>query len=202
MQPKTHVKVSLITYILITIIIVGGHSIFASRGFHLDYTISRYIGLSAWSALLFLATSIFIFINVIKYLKYLKVAENLSTFWWIIAMITMVSLIGVGLCPLGYFDQTYGEFGAVSIMHRISSATMFCFSILLILLTIIKIHQEKRFLIACLLYIIYGCFFVICYSLNLQFFMENIFIFEATILASFYIVLLCKQDKNTKEIPE
>lgn len=190
MQPKTHVKISLITYILITIIIVVGHSIFAGRGFHLDYTISRYIGLGTWSAILFLATSIFIFVNILKYLEYLKTTYNLNNFWWAVAIITMVSLLGVGLCPIGYFDEIYGNFGLVSTIHRIASSTMFCSSLLLIFLTIPKAYKEKRFFIASILYLIYGCFFVICYTLNLHFLFNNIFIFESTFLTFFYIVLL------------
>lgn len=194
MQPKIHVKISLFTYILITLIIVCGHSFLENYGFHLDYTISRYIGLNIWSILLFLATSIFIFINIMKYLKYLKTTFKMNNFWWVIAIITMMSLLGVGLCPIGYFDEVYGDFGPVSIMHRITSSTMFCFSILLVFMMALKFRAEKPFFFASLLYVIYGLTFTALYALNSQFLMNNIFIFEATFLAFFYIVLLFKRE--------
>ncbi len=193
MQPKTHVRISLLTYILATIIIVGGHSLLGNYGFYLDHTISRYIGLGIWSSILFLAVSIFIFINIMKYLKHLKTTYKMGNFWWAIAIITMVSLLGVGLCPLGFFDQTYGDFGLVSILHRISSSMMFCFSIVLVFLMTLKFHTEKPFFISSLLYIICGLAFIVCYMLNLSLFMNIIFIFESAFLAFFYIVLLFKK---------
>ena len=195
MQSKAHVKISLFTYILITFIIVGGHSFLENYGFHLDYTISRYIGLNTWSATLFLATSIFIFVNIMKHLKCLKDTFNMSNFWWIIAIITMVSLLGVGFCPIGYFDKIYGDFGPVSIVHRITSSMMFCFSILLVFMMTLKFRAEKPFFFASLLYVIYGLTFITLYMLNSQLLVNNIFIFEATFLAFFYIVLLFKRER-------
>ncbi len=200
MQPKTHVKISLLTYILITTIIVGGHSFLENYGFNLDYTISRYIGLKTWSAVLFFATSIFIFINIMKYLEFLKKTFKMNTVWWTIAIITMVSLLGVGLCPIGYFDEVYGDFGFVSIVHRITSSMMFCFSIILVLLMALKFHTEKPFFLLSLLYAFYGLTFITLYMLNVQLFVQNIFIFEATFLAFFYIILLSKRIEDRLDI--
>lgn len=203
MKPKTRVKIALSTYLLITFIIVLGHTFFDGFGFHFNYTISRYIGLSFWSAILFLLTSIFIFWQIIKYIKTVKDEKRMGKLWWIVSIVTVSALIGVGLCPLELFDSVYGEFGLVSILHRAFSGTMFCLSIIMVLLTALKFLKSKSFLVPSLIYIIYGLFFVVCYSLNLKFFFDFILIFEAIFLTNFYIIMLLipnmSENKNKTE---
>ncbi len=196
MQPKTHVKISLLIYALATLIIVGGHSFLENYGFHLNYTISRYIGLNTWSAILFLITSIFVFINIIKYLKYLKTTFKMGTVWWVIAIIMMASLLCVGLFPIGYFDEVYGDFGLVSILHRITSSTMFCISVLLVFLTALKFRTEKLLFFTGIMYAIYGLTFITLYALSVPILVNNIFIFESAFLVFFHIVLLLKQTEK------
>lgn len=190
MKPKSLISLALSIYLLATFIIVFGHSFLESFGFHFDYTISRYIGLTTWSALFFLVISLIIFALVFKYILYLKKTYQMSRLWWIISVITVVSLIGVGLCPIGYFDKVYGDFGVVSHLHRLFSNTMFCLSILMVFLTALKFHKIKSFFIPSVFYIIYTLAFVVCYASNFSFFFNHILIFEALFLTFFYIIML------------
>ncbi len=207
MKPKTRIKVALFAYLLVALVIVLGNSFLKNFGFHTEYTISRYIGLSTWSAILFGISSLFIFWQVLKYIIFIGKTKKMNKLWWIISIITVSALISVGLCPVGYFDQTFGDFGTVSIIHRLSAFIMFCGSIPMILLTALKFKETKSLLIPSIIYIIYSLAFVICYSLNVEIFFNSILFSEAVFLTNFYIIMLLipiseekgKTDTSTSE---
>lgn len=181
-------------------IIVLGNSFLYDFGFHTNYTISRYIGLSTWSALLFLFASLGIFYNVLKYVLAIRREHKMNLLWTIVSITTVTMLIFVGLFPVGYFDKTFGDFGIVSTLHRSFACAMFCLSIPMVFLTALHFRHEKQFLTPSIIFVIYGLFFVFCYHLQLQFFMNSILFFESAFLAYFLSILLIIPTRKTPEI--
>lgn len=194
---KAHIVIASLIYLIVTLAIVLINSFVLNFGFHTEYTISRYIGLSTWSAVTFSFASLFIFYHIFKYLSFIKSKHNMNKLWWIISLITIIALVIVGLFPVGYFDQTFGNFGIVSKIHRTSAYIMFCSSILMVFLTVIKFYKERFFSTVSILFIIYGLLFVFGYAFNITFFQNIILFFEAIFLA-FYLSVLYIIPKSLK----
>ena len=198
MPEKTYIKLAIAVYILVVLVVVLGNSFLCDFDFHTNYTISRYIGLSTWSALLFLMASLAVFYNVLKYVLFLRREHHMNKIWSIVSILTVSALIGVGIFPVGYFDQTFGDFGVVSTLHRSFACAMFCLSIPMIFLTTLHFRHENRFLIPSTIFVVYGLFFVFCYHFQLQFFMNSILFFESAFLAYFLSLLLIIPVKESK----
>ena len=203
---RARVKIALATYIAVALIIVLGNSFISNAGFHTEYTISRYIGLSAWSAIFFALSCFFIFNHLLRFLNSVKKTHQMNFLWWILSLIVIIALICVGLFPVGYFDETFGEFGTVSILHRTSAFIMFCTTIPLVLLTALKFRRIKLLFISCLVFVVYGLAFVVAYTTNFAPFMSLILFFEAFFLAFFLAILLQiptspeESEKNPKKL--
>ncbi len=201
MPEKSRVKISFVAYLTIALIIVLGNSFLSGFGFHTEYTISRYIGLSAWSAILFALTGLFIFFHLLKFLKSVKSTHKMNLVWWILSLIVIFALIGVCLCPVGYFDETFGDFGTVSKIHRISAFIMFCTTIPMVFLTALKFRKKTSFFILSLIFVVYGLLFVAGYATSFPPFMNTILFTEAFFLI-FFLILMLKIPSAPASTPE
>lgn len=198
MPRKTNLKLAFLAYLTIVPLIVLLNSFALGFNFHTEYTISRYIGLTYWSAITFALTSVFIFINVLKYLLKVGREYKMNKIWWVIALITIVALIGVGFCPVGLFDKTFGDFGTVSKIHRASAFIMFCSAIPTVFLTALKFRERKSLLVSAIIFVLYGLAFVFCYIYNFRPMMDYILFFEAFFLIFFLINLYLIPEKTEK----
>ena len=197
---RTYIKTAFFIYLLVTFTIILSNSFIFNFNFHTEYTISRYIGLSTWSAIIFAIASLIIFYNIFQYLKNIKKEHKMNKLWWFISLITIIALIFVGLFPVGYFDQTFGDFGVVSKIHRTSAYIMFCSSILMTFLTTIKFYKERIFRTVSIFFIIYGLLFVFGYAFNVNFFQNTILFSETVFLAIYLLVLYLIPEKPSKNL--
>lgn len=185
---QTKIKTIAIFYCVVISIIVLSHSFLEGYGFHLDYTISRYLGMTYWSAILFLITSIISSIALFKFVLKFKKEHEMNVLWLAFAILMLVGLLGLSFCPIGLFDRVYGEFGIVSRCHRFFSITMFSSSIAFAGLSFLK-FKEKFTRINLAIFAVYGTIVAISYAINNPFLMNYIFIFEGLFLIWIMVIL-------------
>lgn len=183
------IKAIMLAYFIVILIIVVSHSFFEGYGFHLDYTISRYLGLTSWSAALFLATSIASFVFLFKFILRFKKDHKMNVLWFILACLMLVGLLGLSFCPIGLHDEVYGEFGTVSVCHRLFSITMFASSIAFAGLSFLK-FKEKTTRLNLASFAVYGSAVALLYATENPFLMDLIFLFEGLFLIWIMVVLL------------
>lgn len=75
-------------------------------GFHIDYTISRYVGLETWSAIVFGLGNVMVAYLSFRFLMWIQVRGKVPKWLMLIlAGIFVVGLLGLSACPMGYFDE-------------------------------------------------------------------------------------------------
>lgn len=106
-------------------------------GFHTEYSISRYVGREAWSAVIFALGNLVIAWQIYRYVR--LAWEDYGKVWLMLARLMLVGFVGLSFCPLGLFDEVYGNYGAVSVMHQIFSRGMF---VMMAAMTFVKGMKE------------------------------------------------------------
>ena len=187
----------MILYYVVISVIVLSHSFLEGYGFHLDYTISRYLGMTFWSAILFLVTSIISSIILFKFILKFKKEHKMNSLWFVFAVLMLIGLLGLSFCPIGLFDEVYGEFGIVSLCHRFFSITMFSSSIAFSGLSFLK-FKEKTTRLNLASFAVYGSAVALLYATENPFLMDLIFLFEGIFLIWITVILfnLSKIKKN------
>lgn len=176
------VSVSILSIFLIQSFLCG-------FGVHMNYSISRYVGLSPWSAILFLLCNIANFVLIFKALRLLDEKYNFGLLWRIISFIMILALLVLSAFPVGLHDEIWGNFGPVSIVHRTSAGVMFVSAILVMLLSLPKLKQKLHLIIAFVAFAFYGVFFVVGFKFGLSLVTDNMFIPEALFLLLFLLNL-------------
>lgn len=186
---QTKIKTIMVIYGIVISIIVVSHSFIEGYDFHLDYTISRYLGLMCWSAILFLITSIFSAAALFKFILRFKNRHKMNILWFITACLMLIGLLGLSICPIGLHDEVYGNFGTVSICHRYFSIVMFASSVVFAGLSFLK-FKEKTTRLNLGTFVIYGSAVALLYATENPFLMDLIFLFEGIFLIWMMVVLL------------
>lgn len=167
------------------------------RGFHLNWTISRYMGTDVWSAILFGITNLIVIFCVLKYLLRVRKLYKLSSFWMTLVFGMIAMYVGLTCCPVGLFDAKWGEFGIVSTIHQICAYSMFVTMAVIVLDTLIEVRRGKGFVIFGISLILYMIGVIYCYKQGTNLFLNNVLIFESGyILANliFYSLIPKKSD--------
>ncbi|MBQ6570753.1 hypothetical protein IJI02_00175 [Candidatus Saccharibacteria bacterium] len=176
-------------FTFVELLIVLTHSFLEGYGFHLEYSFSRYIGLEPWSIILFFFTalailfSLFGFYRIFDRLNHLNLLEKLS------ALIMSIGLLGLSVCPVGFFDQTWGDYGVVSQLHRIFASIMFTFSTIFVFLLLIRFRRNRHFLLASALFVSYGFVLIVSYALKFAWISRYFLIAESVFLFLFPTLL-------------
>ena len=123
---KKPVYISMITFWAVFALIVLTHIVTGTAGFHLDYSISKYVGLTFPSAIVFLITNVFVATMMWRYIEP-KLKSNAQKF---LIKYTFVTLVLLSVFPIGLFDTIIPEpvfLGRtpISFLHVITSRTMF-----------------------------------------------------------------------------
>ena len=188
---KSFVSSALKIFVLSSFVIVGVHAFFEGYGFHSEYSISRYVGLDYWSWIAFAVCNIVNGELVFRYLAGVRKQWGMSNRWWFCSLWMLLMLICLSICPVGLFDETWGEWGVVSTIHRITSWTMFLLAVLTVIETFIKFRNSKVIRNFGLILVGYGilCGAPILFGVNI---VENLALFiEWGFLVAYMAFLLC-----------
>lgn len=196
---KAPIKIGVIIFVFVVLCIVFGNSFLFGHGFHIEYSISRYIGLELWSAIFFFLNSLFLVNLLLIFYKKIKTTFKMPKLWQICFIIMIITFIGLSCCPVGFFDETWGDFGVVSHLHRFFSFSMFLISILVSIINFFKFQGRKSKIIT-LSFAIYGTLFAISYAVNNSFVLNGFLFFETLFLLWFLTSLLVISSENLPKV--
>ncbi len=171
------------------------HNLTGRAGLHLDFSISKYVGLSFPSAIAFLIVNTFVALSMWQYLKP-KLKDNIQR--WLMLYI-VVTLILLSLFPIGLFDEIIRApiiFGRtpISFLHVITSRTMFVAMTAFALYTFYagkrKNYHDKTIIKTALAFFIYAAICTFTYIFFSNVFWSFDIVFESLYIAFFFIVVL------------
>lgn len=201
---KSGVRIAFLVFMIVTFVIVFSHSFLEGFGLHFEYTISRYVGLTYWSAILFLICNLNLGGLIFRFLREIMAKWKMSKVWWICAVFMILMLILLSCCPVGLFDENWGDFGVVSLIHRFSSKAMFVAALFTAFETIVKFRKSRTVKIAGILFIFYGLFCVGSVLSDFSVFNQYILFFEWGFLVFYLVFLLMIPEfsKKNKELDD
>ena len=176
---RKFMSVALILFVSTAVGIVFVRSFWFNTGFNTNWTISRYAGTNAVSAILFALSNFTITLLMIKYFRDVKKTHHLSKLWsWGIGVM-IVSFFILSVCPVGLFDPEWGTFGVVSRIHQNSAHVLFVTMFISAIDSLIEFKKKPRVFIGFSVFLLaYAVFAIFGYSLRPAFFMDNILFFE------------------------
>ncbi len=140
-----HAATIIFTGVLAVVVLL--HSLVFERGFHANWSISRYMGTDFWSAILFAVSNFVVMGFVLKYLLQVRKMHHLSIFWLFGVAVMLLAYLGVSLCPIGLFDAEWGNFGVVSNLHHVFSNALFISMAVIAVDTMIEMRRGKALII-------------------------------------------------------
>lgn len=167
-------------------------------GFTASYSISRYVGLETWSALLFGFGNVIVAALMVRYLYLVGRAWQMGWWYFVIIVIMAIGLLGLSICPLGYF----GEIGVspTDRIHEICSRGMFACMLVTAVAFGISRHSAPFTRWCCGFYALYGIICAISYLVQVPWFRALILYFEAFYIMGFMLLGWCLQKlKNERE---
>ena len=209
---KNRIKLGLALFVVVFLIILATHILTGTADFDCRFSISKYVGLTATSSIVFLISNTIIAYLAKDYIfeiaaekinkKSVKSYKELNAqakAFYITGVVIMIMLIVLSMCPINFYDNILPSpviFGRapISLLHVISSRSMFGLMVGFALYTAYLAKKKQLFpkktMITCILFAIYG---LICMATCI--FLPSIFwgfdlYFESAFIIGFFITLL------------
>lgn len=198
LNDRTALALAFAIFMMSVIFVVIFNSFVMKEGFHVEYSISKYVGLNLFTAGLFLACNVMVGWLLYQYLLSVKRNYKMSQAWWVCGVFMLVMLVGLSLCPVEYFDRfvTEGEHSIVTYIHFFTSRAMFFAAILTGIETLIRFWKINRAKWPALIFVVYGFFAAFCFLSKNEFFFAYELIFEWLFLALYMGLLAGIPDKK------
>ena len=157
------------------------------HGWHIEYSISRYVGLETWSALVFFLGNLVVAGCVLYYLEYIAEIWGLPRWFNWLVVIMLITLLVLSACPIGYFDLPGAAYGtsAPSNLHGICSRMMFCSMILAGAVFALTTKATKHTRIMAGIFVAYGLLCVYGYFMKASWLASGLVFFEWSFLMAF-----------------
>ncbi len=192
---KKPVIISMIVFWSVFCLILLAHVLTNTADLRIDYSISKYVGLTFPSAILFLITNVYVSFMLWRFIK-----PRLKTDMQKVVMkIIIVTLVLLSVFPIGLFDNIFPEpviFGRtpISFLHVITSRTMFIAMAAFALLTFYegknKNLHDTNIQKTALAFFLYAAVCIVAFIFFSSFFWKVDLIFESLYIAFFFIVVL------------
>jgi hypothetical protein len=192
---RKKVYYSMVAFWAVFIAILLTHIITGTADFCINYSISKYVGLSFPSATAFLLVNIFVSVMMWQYLK-----PKLKSEWLkLLLKIIVVTLVLLSIFPIGLFDNIIPEpvlFGRtpISFLHVITSRTMFiamaAFSAMAFYEGKVKNLHDANVRKVALLFFTYAVICTFAFIFFPEIFWQIDLIFESLYIAFFFILVM------------
>jgi hypothetical protein len=191
---KKRVYASMILFWSVFALIVLTHVVTGTAGLHLDYSISKYVGLTFPSAIVFLITNVIVATLMWQYICP-KLKSNAQRF---LIKYTFVMLVLLSIFPIGLFDTIIPEpvfLGRtpISFLHVITSRTMFVAMAAFALLTFYEGKKKDLHSVvvqkASLAFFIFSAICIFAFVFFSGFFWQFDIIFESLYIAFFFLLV-------------
>lgn len=172
-----------------------------SYGWHWNYSISRYVGLETWSAVLFALGNIVVAVLFGKYLYTVSETWQMSRWFYYLIVVVAVALIGLSVCPIGYFDPSGAKFGSSlpSQIHQFCSRLMFVCMLLIALALQSRDVVSKPIRWWCRVYVVYGILCAMGYFWEWGWFFRSMLVFEGAYILGFMVLCWRLQENKTTQ---
>lgn len=167
------------------------------HGFHLEYSISKYVGLETWSAVVFAIGNCFVAGMFGKYLWKLGEAWNMPRVFYYLIIVMVAGLIGLSFCPSGYFDMD-GQKNLITWLHEICSRVMFLAMMAEAALIAIWEKAGRLAHAPCVAYVVYAIICIIGYFTEGKWFLPLLMVYETVYLTVFMVMLAFCGLRNTE----
>lgn len=158
------------------------------HGFHLEYSISKYVGLETWSAVIFAIGNCFVAALFGKYLWKLGEAWKMPRLFYYLIIVMVVGLLGLSFCPSGYNDFA-GQKSLITWLHEICSRTMFVAMMMEAALIAVWKKAGRLAHALCVAYVVYAVICIVGYFSDGEWFLPLVMVYETVYLAAFMIML-------------
>ncbi len=167
-------------------------------GWHWGYSISRYVGLETWSAVLFALGNIVVAGLFGKYLYAVSETWRMPKWFYGVIVMTAVALLGLSACPIGYFDVPGAGYGtsAPSQIHQICSRVMFACMLIMAFVWQFCGRLQNRLRYWCAGFVVYGILCAVAYLLKMDWFFRTMLVFESAYIFSFMVLCWRLQGKT------
>lgn len=176
---------------------IAVNSVIFRHGFYTEWSISHYVGLEIWSAILFTLGNIFVTIFMGRYLWQLGEAWKMPrVFYWLIVVL-VVTLLGLSFCPSGMFDEGDST-SIITWIHILTSRGMFIAMMLVAAMIVISRHANALAHLVNVLYLIYAVVCIVGFMTEAEWFMSNVMVFETLYIMAFMTALAFCDDRREK----
>ena len=173
--------ISLLLFALVYVVIIGYYWFFGGYFGDSHLTISAYVGLRPWSAMLFCLTNITVAVLLVAYIYAGALSQKFL--WRLLMMAFVVAFIGLSIAPRTPFASDSTP------VHQFFSHSMFIIIALLALYAAIVSRSAPARWVATLV-ALYSLFFIVCYILNAPFLRNGILWFESAFVYSFFALII------------
>lgn len=193
MAKRKMILLAMMIFILTAGLAVLCNSTIWGYGLHLEYSISRYVGLEAWSSVMFTLGNIIVAGCIASYLYYLAEIWRLPRWFYWLVIVMVVMLLALSFCPVCLFDPAPGVKSVPTFIHEVSSRTMFLAMLLAAIVFMVcgRVHGQARR--QSLYFATFGVICVCGYLSGMDWFLNLVLIFETTYLLWFmFLCLICR----------
>ena len=186
---------AVIIFIITFLGILFMHNITGLAGINLNFSISKYVGLSSFSSVAFLISN-----SIVAYIIWRELSKvSLKKFQRRLIAFIVICLIGLSICPIGLYDYIVPEpviLGRtpISFLHVVFSRAMFVamagFSAYTFYLNDFKRKYKSITTKVSLAFVAYAVACIACYLFFPNFFWSFDLIIESVYLLGFFAVLL------------
>lgn len=200
-RAKRESMVNALTVFMSTALIAIVANSINGYGFHLNYSISRYVGLEAWSSLMFGISNVIVAVLMARYLWSLGRTWKMWKIYYVVVVVMIVMLLGLSICPIGRFDNIYqGEPGPVSIVHEYCSRIMFSMMIVTAFFWVISGRVGRKTWWAAVLYVMMGMVYALAFVAERAWLRSGMLIFESSFLIGFMVLCLFARGKSAEAL--
>lgn len=188
-EKRRLILVALAIFVVTAALAVILNSTLGRYGFHLEYSISRYVGLETWSAVMFALGNLVVAGCILSYLYYLAEIWQLPRWFNWLVVLMAVMLLALSVCPVCYFDPEPGMKSVPTLVHEFSSRTMFLAMLLAAIVIMVCGRAGVGTRRQSLFFATFGVICVCGYLSGMEWFLDLLLIFESTYL--FWFMILC-----------
>ncbi len=165
------------------------------RGFMSRYTISRYVGLETWSAVVFLVANFIVMGLMAEYLYMMGRRWGMKKmYFWMVVVMGMM-LIVLSAFPVGYFDVG-GVKSVPSRVHETAARLMFAIMMVIAVMLAVSKQATRRTRVLAGVFVIYGLVCAVANFGEWVWFMQGLLIFESIYLLGFMGFCAMIQEKT------
>jgi len=181
----------LLFFVVVEAIIIIANSLI-QKSFRIGWSISTYVGLQTWSAVVFALSNCVVAGLLAQYLWKLGRAWSMPRLYYYCCFLAIVGLIWLSFCPVGYFDVG-GQTSIISFAHQIASRLMFIMMLLVAVMLAGRSKSTPRSQAALAVFVVYAFVCVAGYMTEAVWFMPVIMVYETLYIVGFVSALIISE---------